>query len=282
MTAHVYYHHPDDPQYSLAYVTEDPDEITTAGQDVLVEGYELDREFFVLYTNRGASGTVDDLDDDLEDALDEMSPPDRVLTVRLLQIFEEVIEEQELEAGANLEIYKQIELERIPEAIERIDWDRTAVDVAGQLLSALILTHALPNANHRISIGMAKWYLESTETGFSFPEFATADHDWKQWVDEYIAESKRILTVRRNTTAFRLLTEWGCDVVKRKNEIEIDLTEYDLDLPQSEAYEYYGDRHTNLCTDFLTESVKRSGHDELISTEGVSKAEFVTYLGNSE
>jgi len=97
MTDHVYYHHPDDPQYSLAYVTLDRDEITTSEQDAIIEHYDLDEEFFVLYTNRGASGTVENIDGEFEDTLDQMSPQDRTITVRLLQIFEEIIEEKELE-----------------------------------------------------------------------------------------------------------------------------------------------------------------------------------------
>ena len=282
MTACVYYHHPDDPQYSLAYVTQDRDEITTSGQDAIIKQYNLDEEFFVLYTSPGASGTVGELDDEFEDKLEEMSPQDRTITVRLLQIFEEIIEEKELEEEAKLEIYKQIELERIPDALERVDWNRTPVDVAGQLMSTLILKHALPNANHRTSISMAQWYLESIETGFSFPEFATTEYQWKEWVNEYIVDSKRILTVRRNTTAFSLLAEWGCNVVTRRNGIDIELAEYDLNLTQSEAYEFYGDVHTELCTEFLTESVTRAGHDELLSNDGIGKAEFVSYLEKAE
>jgi prophage maintenance system killer protein len=76
-------------------------------------------------------------------------------------------------------------------------------------MSTLVLNHALPNANHRTSIAMAKWYIECADSMFSFPEMATKDHDWIEWVDSYIAESKRLLTIRRNTTAFRLLKEWG-------------------------------------------------------------------------
>jgi hypothetical protein len=79
MNGRVYYHHPEDSQYSLAYVTRDKDEITTSGQDAIIEDYDLDKEFFVLYTNRGASGTVEDLDDEFEDVLDEMSPQDRMI-----------------------------------------------------------------------------------------------------------------------------------------------------------------------------------------------------------
>jgi len=282
MTTHVYYHHPDDSQYSLSYVTQDRDEITTTGKDAIVEHYELDKEFFVLYTDRGASGTVDTIDKEFEEILDEMSRQDRIIAVRLLQIFEKIIEETEIEEDEKLETYKQIELEKIPHAIERIDWSCTAVDVAGQLMSTLILKHALPNANHRTSISMAQWYLESIETGFSFPDFVTEEHDWKKWINEYIIESKRLLTVRRNTTAFGLLAEWGCDVILRKNNIEINLADYDLDFPQSEAYEYYAHQHTDLCTEFLIESVKRAGHAELISTDGLSKTEFVTYLEKSK
>jgi len=211
-----------------------------------------------------------------------MSPHDRTITIRLLQIFEEIIEEKQLAQEEKLEIYKQIELEEIPAALGQINWDLPAVDVAGQLMSTLILKHALPNANHRTAISMAQWYLESIETGFSFPEFATEQYDWKDWVNEYIAESKRIFTVRRNTTAFSLLADWGCDVVTRKNDIEISLAEYDLNFAQSEAYEYYGRKHTELCTDFLAESVKRAGYDELLSVTGISKAAFVAYLNEAE
>jgi hypothetical protein len=282
MTTRIYYHHPENSQYSLAYVAQDKEDMTTSGQDAILERYELDEEVFVLYTNHGASGTVEDLDGEFEAVLDEMSAQNRTITVRLLQIFEEIVEEKEFEEEAKLEMYKQIELERVPDALARIDWSGTAVDVAGQLMSTLILKHPLPNANHRTAISMAQWYLESIETGFSFPDFATKGSGWKAWVNRYIIESKRLLTVRRNTTAFSLLAEWGCDTVVRKTDVEIDLDEYDLDLTRSEAYSYYADMHTELCTDFLSESVTRAGHDELVSTDGIGKAEFVSFLEKAE
>jgi len=274
----VPYHHPEQPQYSLAYVTTERNEISTAGKDAIVEQYSLDREFFVLYTDYGASGTVDELDDNFEEELDAMSPEDRQIVISLLQIFEQIIEEKETEEDEQLEIYKQIELERIPEALAAVDWEGTAVNVAGRLMSRLILKHALPNANHRTAISLAQWYLESIETGFSFPAFATENYEWKTWANEYIAESKRLLTVRRNTTAFSLLTEWGCDVVTRRNDIEIVLAEHDLDRSESDAYSHYGERHAELCTEFIVESVTRAGHDELTSVDGIGKAAFIRYL----
>jgi prophage maintenance system killer protein len=282
MTGQVHYHHPDNPQYSLAYVTQDRYNISTSGQDAIIEQYNLDKKFFVLYTNKGESGTIDELNDDFEDVLENMSPQNRTIVVRILQVFEEIIEEKNSEEGEQLDIYKQIELEEFPDAIKRVDWNCAAVDVAGQLMSTLILKHALPNANHRTSISMAQWYLESVQSGFSFPDFATENYEWKEWVNQYITESKRILTVRRKTKPFSMLSEWGCEVVKRKNNIEIPLAKYDLDFTRSEAYSHYGDRHTQLCINFLIESVKRAGHDELIGIDGPKKAEYVTYLEESK
>lgn len=102
----VPYHHPDDEQYSLAYVTTDRDEITTDADDAIIEQYLLDEPVFVLYTNTGASGTVDDIDDDFEAALDAMNEDDRIFTLRFLQTFEAIIEEKQLEEDELLEIYK--------------------------------------------------------------------------------------------------------------------------------------------------------------------------------
>lgn len=61
------------------------------------------------------------------------------------------------------------------------------------------------------------------------PELATAHYDWQSWVDPYIVESKRLLTVRRNVRPFHLLQGWGCETILRKGGIEITLAEYDLD-----------------------------------------------------
>ncbi|RLM83737.1 hypothetical protein D3D02_16780 [Halobellus sp. Atlit-38R] len=44
----------------------------------------------------------------------------------------------------------------------------------------------------------------------------------------------------------------------------------------------HGDAHTELCRGFLTESVTRAGHDELVSTDGIGKMEFVSFLEEAE
>lgn len=85
-----------------------------------------------------------------------MDPADRVLVLRLLQIFEGIVEATET-GGERFEVYKHVEIGRIPEALARVDWSKRAVEVAGELLSTLVLAHALPNANHHASISMAEW-----------------------------------------------------------------------------------------------------------------------------
>jgi prophage maintenance system killer protein len=240
--------------------------------------YELDEPVFVLYTNRGTSGTVEDIDDEFEEILDKMAPDTRLIALRYLQIFEGIVEEQQPDDEDTLTIYKQLQLEKLPDAIDRVDWDQTVEAVAGQLMSALVLTHALPNANHRTSISLAEWYLESTDSGFSLPELATTDDTWKQWVDDYIVQSKRLLTVRRNTTAFSLLEQWGCEIVERKGDIEIELAEYELDMSHSEALRTYAEQHRELCTEFMTESLRRADYEDLVQTDGPGKAGFVQYL----
>lgn len=77
---------------------------------------------------------------------------------------------------------------------------------------------------------------------------------------------------------FRLLSQWGCDVVLRKGDIEIDLSEYDLEMPHSDALSRYAVRHSDLCMDFVTESVTRAGAPHLRFEQGVDKEEFLEYL----
>lgn len=271
MGARVHYHHPDDEQYTLAFVTTDEAEIQTEGKDTRVERYDFDETVYVLYVDGGASGTIED---DFDDVLEAMSGDDRLFTVRFLQTFEGVIEQRE----AELTLYKQIELERVPDAIARVDWQAPVAGVAGQLMSMLILVHALPNANHRTSIAMAEWYVESADPSFSLPMLATGSDDWESWVDPYIVESKRLLTVRLNVTPFRLLEQWGCETVVRRGGIEIDLADFDLDMDQSDALAHYAERHTDVCTAFMEESIERTGHEHLLDEQGLDYEGFVEFL----
>ncbi|WP_255291408.1 hypothetical protein [Natrinema sp. CBA1119] len=103
MTGLVHYHHSDDEQYSLTYVTLDRGEIDP--DDGKVEPYQLEETVHVLYTNSGVSGTVDDITEDFEAVLDETDESDRFVTMQILQTFQSVLEKRE-----KLEICKQMSL----------------------------------------------------------------------------------------------------------------------------------------------------------------------------
>lgn len=77
-------------------------------------------------------------------------------------------------------------------------------------------------------------------------------------------------------SVFDFLTEGEGSV--RASWSKIDLSEFDLSIPHSDALRYYGEIHTELCTEFMMNSVKRAGYDELLRVQGPTKDEFVTYL----
>ena len=99
-------------------------------------------------------------------------------------------------------------------------------------------------------------------------------YDWREWVNEYINESKRLLTVRRKNVLFKYLREFGATELERKHDVIIDLTEYNLDMYPHEAKVYYAQKHEELWIDFVEEAVERAGYPELKTQSGFSKAEF--------
>lgn len=77
------------------------------------------------------------------------------------------------------------------------------------------------------------------------------DDTWQTWVDPYIIESKRLITVRRNNLRFKHLQDLGVHLVERKGGIRIRLADYDLDMSPNEALTQNATRHEELCTDFV-------------------------------
>ena len=289
----VHQHHPNDINYSLEDVDTDPDafdeRISDPEDDVKVMDYSLpDRDVRVLYTT-GVSGTADDLDQEISPAqlheeLDPMDTTSRVIAVWLLQFFIEM-KKEERKNGDELEIYKNLEIDRVPDALDHVSWDGSATDVAGSLMSNLILRHSLPNANHRTGITMAQTYLEAAGADFETPKTHTEEYEWREWVDPYIVESKRLLTVRRHNLYFLTLKDNGCEIVRRKHGIEIPLNNYELDMHYYEAWEEYAELHEEHCIGFAEELATRGGGTNLVEEPALSEKAFVDFLraenGNS-
>ena len=281
---HVYYHHPGDKQFSLDFVHPDPDEIVSQivgyGDDVAVkvQKYDIDETFYVIYTSRVGGGSVQEIDFDLNESLSKMSADNSTIVVRLLEIYRALLAQNEKEEGTPVEAYKNIDVDALPDVLDRTSWEGPATDVAGRLASNLILKHALPNANHRTAVALIQFYLRRLNSNFAMPETSVEtdpeSYDWREWVNEYINESKRLLTVRRKNVLFKHLVRFGVRTLERKHAVEIDLTEYELDMYPSEAKIVYAEKHEDLWVTFVEEAVERAGFPELKETPGLSKAEF--------
>ncbi len=242
---------------------------------------------YILYTHTGASGTTEDLEAteaEITDILDEMNPNDRPIAVRLMNIYEGILDE-EGRTGNGLEIYKQIEIENVPDTINKIDWNGVATDVAGQIMSNLILKHTLPNANHRCSISMLEAYLElaSIQRGmdFTMPQTHTPEYEWRDWVNPYIRQSKRILTIRRNNVRFKALHGYGCKTVVRKGDIEIDLADWELDMHYRDAWTQYAIEHEKLCIRFAEAIAERGNAPELREQVTLDQEQFASLLAST-
>lgn len=286
---HVYYHHPGDKQFSLDFVHPDPDEIVSQivsyDDDVAIKllEYDLNEPFYVIYTSRISGGPVKEIDFNLKESLSEMNADNSTIVVRLLEIYRALLDQNE-EEGVPVEAYKNIDVDALPDVLDRTSWDGSATDVASQLASNLILKHALPNANHRTAVALIQFYLRRLNPDFAMPETSVETdsntYDWREWVNEYINESKRLLTVRRKNVLFKHLYSFGARTLERKHAVEIDLTEYELDMYPSEAKIVYAEKHEDLWVTFVEEAVERAGYPELKETPGLSKEEFAEKIRN--
>lgn len=162
--------------------------------------------------------------------------------------------------------------------LNHVSWGATIPQVAGELMSNLILRHSLSNANHRTGIAMLHFCIESVETDFEMPRTHIDDETWQEWVEPYIVESKRLTTVRRNNLRFKQLEELGVDLVERRDGIQIRLAEFQLEMHWRDALSTYARRHEEQCTAFAYAVLKRAERDELLDRSGPTRQAFIEYL----
>lgn len=282
--ASVYYHHPDDEQLSLDYIADSQETLDERldsyddSAETVVETYELDETVFAVYVHSGPIGTVDDLNYGLSDAFRRIEEPTRTIVSAYLDVFEGVAEQKKEEEGVPLDAYKPLEIEAVPDALARVDWDSPIPRVGGELISNFILRHALPNANHRTAFGLLELYLKSADPSFEMPSMATGDYEWLSWVDPFIVDSKRLTTVRRNVGLFRYLQQAGCTVVERKGGVEIDLSQYDFGVHYREALTVYAEKHEERSASFVETLLKQAGSGELVGQDSITKQTFADWL----
>lgn len=282
MSRVVYYHHPTAPNFSLAQSSASPRELVRQRQNENAQtkllGYPFDTPVYVRYVGDSRLRTAARAEIDQERLTADIAAlPDhaRVVAFRLLELFQAAVAEAN---AAQFKLYKQFDPAGVRDALDRVSWGAELPCVAGELMSNLILQHTLPNANHRTSIAMLQLCVEAVEPEFRTPQTDRDGRAWTRWADPFIAESKRLLTVRRNNLYFKSLDHLGVDVVERKGGVRIPLSEYELDMPPSTAKEQYAKDHERLCREFTRRVLTEAHRPDLCGVTGPSLEAFVAYL----
>lgn len=280
----VHYHHPDDTQFSLDFVNPNREAIEDRlgsydrKTETRVRSCNLDETVYVIYAKTNEVDDAENIEYDFDAAFAEMDPDTRVIVRYFLGMYRAIRDERRKESTL-LEAYKEIDVERVPAALERVDWSGTAARVGAQLTSNLVLCHPLPNANHRTAFSMFEGYVDAVmDSIYELPSLVTDDSRWQTWVDDFIVDSKRLLTVRRNVGLFRHLAEFGCNTVRRKGGIDIPLVEFDLDLYRHEAYSRYAREHERRTLAFVEKLLTRTNDGRLAEKPGTDKEEFANAI----
>lgn len=280
----VPYHHPDDSALSLEFINPDRDEVEGRAESehsdelTAICSYDLDRTIHVLYAGTRPPETADSVVTDLDRLVSDIEEPNRTIALRSLGAFVSIMNEKEVEEGERLRAYKDLEPRGISEGLDRVEWSGTVHKVGGRLLSNLVLRHPFPNANHRTGLVMLERFLSAHEGEFERPRMHNSEYDWKSWANQYIRQSKRILTVRRNAPRFSYLRDFGCQSVIRKGGIEIDLTDWELHSDINEAHSHYATRHESLCIRLAGEIIDRAEDGPHPESGALTKAEFTERL----
>lgn len=211
----------------------------------------------------------------MSERIGELDREAQVVAFRLVELLEAAVDVREED---EFRLYKEFEPQKIQQALDHVSWGASVPEVAGEVMANLILRHSLPNANHRTGIAMLQLCIESVDPDFVMPRTHVDDDTWREWVDPYIVDSKRITTVRRNNLRFKKLEELDIDLVERKDGIQIRLAEFELDMHWRDALSEYAEQHESHCTNFAQAVFQRAGRDNLLAQQAPTKHEFIMYL----
>ena len=183
--------------------------------------------------------------------------------------------DEEQATGNELELYKQMQLEKIPDIVERVEWGQSVPTVGVGLLSTFIRVHPMSNTNHRTGISLLERYLSAVAPTFQMPPTGETD-EWYEWAADYVHESKRLLTLRRKLPLFRYAAAVGYERLQRKEGVEIDLTA--IDLNRSDYFEHYSTAHHERTREFVDELLKQADAMALRNQTDDGKQAFVDRL----
>lgn len=286
MTNVLPYHVGPEERYSLVFVNPDREEFeehlaeramdrgtATKAREVPIDGDEGTDTLYAVYADSVPESLFGDRSDEQVERI-----LDTEFTDAQVQVLEAILE---LLVGvgdeaSRITVYKEMDLPKVPEILEYPDWGSSSVPVvAGQLLSRFVLAHPMPNANHRTAMGLVEWYLQTNEVSVTVPDTGE-EGEWYDWAGPYVHESKRLLTLRRKAHVFRYAREFGVDVVRRRNDVDIDLHEYALDVDH--PLEHFATKHESESIAFVKTMLDVAGTTGLEDRTDEGWGSFVSGL----
>lgn len=209
-----------------------------------------------------------------EDIL-SLSQEERVFVDTVLDAFAGVEEEWE-NTGKEVRWYKPPDVETIINVLNRVEFRQPVAYVGGELLSRFITEHPLPNGNHRVGLSLLETYLATYDSGFEMPNTGVTG-GWFDWAEEFVYQSKRLMTLARKCGLLRNLSTYGCNAVVRDGDNVLLFEDYDL---QVDNYfdTYANEKHLESSVGFVHGVLDRTNNYELIATEDRGLAEFIQKL----
>jgi hypothetical protein len=279
-------HHPADTRFALRFISNDKQtrsektsqlseqsDIEIASVEKSVDGETI----YLLYTRTlfDAAYPEFETEQDVIEWFDaEFSANNKKVLFAVIDIFDGILTEKE-EQGADLATYKKMDLEKIPDVLNRVEWRQLVPNVGAELLSGFILAHPMPNTNHRTGIGLLDRYLTSYDGVFTMPDTGEEGR-WYQWAREYIYDSKRILTLRNQLPLLKWARKYGYEHAERKEGIRVDLTQHDLD--RDDYRSYYTQRHLDQSREFVETALTEADATQLLDQRDDGKRAFVDRL----
>jgi len=280
------YHHPDDKQFSLVFVTDDraafeerlQGERDKDNVDVkqFTDSVDGQTRYAVFTDTHREADSVPSFDDTrelrqwLRSEFDDSLP-----VINAVYTFFDELMSTKRDRGDPLEAYKQIELEKIPEILNSVQWRQTVPEVGAELLSEFVLTHPMPNTNHRTGIILLDRYLQSFDGDVSIPDTGETG-EWYDWASNYVEDSKRLLTLRRRYRIFRYAQKLGYDAIERKHDVLIRLEEYDIH--RGDAFDHFTREHLARTERFVQTILDRTDAAHLADIQDDGKRAFVSRL----
>lgn len=279
-------HHPADNRFSLRFISDDKQTRSEKARQLseqsdieiaLTEESVSGEMVYLLYTRTLFDAAFPEFETE-EDVIEwfdaEFSEDDKQVLFAVIDIFDGILSEKE-EQGADLATYKKMDLEKVSDVLNRVEWRQLVPDVGAELLSYFILAHPMPNTNHRTGIGLLNRYLTSYDEDFTMPDTGE-EGQWYQWVREFIYDSKRCLTLRNQLPLLKWAQQYGYEHAERKEGIRIDLMQIDLD--RDDYRSHYTQRHLDRSREFVKTVLEETDTTHLLDEGDDGKRAFVDRL----